>query len=103
MKSMALASRGTTRIGQLPYNGRIGIMNDRKILLTSLKIVGIVIAALTGVYLLVELRNILVCVIFSLTLAAAIAPVAEWGEQRKISRITMVLLVYLFVALVYAV
>jgi predicted PurR-regulated permease PerM len=78
-------------------------MNDRKILLTSLKIVGIVIVALASVYLLVELRNILVCVIFSLTLAAAIAPVAEWGEQRKVSRITMILLVYLFVGLIYSV
>ncbi len=78
-------------------------MDDRRTLLTALKIIGLVLLAGLAVWVAVELRTMLVCVIFSLTLASAIAPVAEWGEKRKISRVGMVMGVYLAVAVTYAV
>lgn len=66
---------------------------------TLLTALGIAFAA----WLLFELRGLIVNLILALTLASAIAPIAEWGETRKISRALMVFGVYLFVGLTYTI
>jgi predicted PurR-regulated permease PerM len=69
----------------------------------AFRVVFVVLATLLGIWLVYTLQSLIVSLIFALTLASAIAPVAEWGEERKISRAIMVLGVYLCVGLVYAV
>lgn len=54
------------------------------------------------VWLFYELRIIVICVLMAITLASAIAPVAEWGEQRKIPRIATVITIFIATALVYS-
>ena len=50
-----------------------------------------------------ELRALVVAVLFALTLASAIAPVAEWWEERyKVPRVASVLVVYILVGLIYS-
>lgn len=78
-------------------------MNDRRILLTSAKVIGLVLLSVAAIWLLIELRILIVCLIFALTLASAISPIAEWGERRGISRPLMLLAVYLGVGCTYAV
>lgn len=78
-------------------------INDRRIISNALKIIGLVLLTVAAVWLVVELRTLIVCLIFSLTLASAITPVAEWGERHRIPRAAMVTMVYLGVGLVYAV
>ncbi len=52
-------------------------------------------------YLLYELKVLVICLIFALTIASAMTPVARWAEKRKIPRLATVLLIYLVIALVY--
>ena len=78
-------------------------MNDRRILLTSAKVIGLVLLSVATVWLLIELRILIVCLIFALTLASAICPIAEWGERRGVARPLMLLAVYLGVGCTYAV
>lgn len=68
----------------------------------ALKIVGF--SVLAGVLILVvyELKVLIMCLIFALTLASAIAPVAEWAEKKKIPRMITVIVIYIITALVYA-
>jgi len=77
--------------------------NTRNVQVATLKVIGLVLGALFAVWLVVELQVLIVNLIIALTLASAIAPVAEWGEARRISRVTMVIVVYLLVALTYTV
>ncbi|MBX9690362.1 MAG: AI-2E family transporter [Candidatus Obscuribacterales bacterium] len=53
---------------------------------------------LTAAY---ELKALLVCVVFALTIAAAISPVAEAAESKKIPRIVTILAIYLAVIVLY--
>lgn len=63
----------------------------------------LIIATLLLLYLLWELRALVIALIFSVTLASAIAPVAENCEKKfKISRKITVIAIYAIVAVVYA-
>lgn len=63
----------------------------------------LIIATLLLFYLLWELRALVIALIFSVTLASAIAPVAEHCEKKfKISRKITVIAIYAVVAVVYA-
>lgn len=54
------------------------------------------------VYLAVQLQLLLICLIAALTLAAALSPLAEFMEKRKIPRAATVVVVYLLVLLTYS-
>ncbi len=71
----------------------------RNNLATPLILVGLLLL----LWLLWEMRAIVVAVLFSITLASAIAPVAEAMEKRKISRVATVVLVYILVGILYSV
>lgn len=62
----------------------------------------VIVMAALGLWLAYELRVLIVDLLMTLTLASAIAPVAEWGEARKVPRIATVLAVYVLVVLAYA-
>ena len=55
-----------------------------------------------AVWLIYKLRIIVICILMAITLASAIAPVAEWGEQRKIPRIATVILIFIATGLIYS-
>lgn len=57
--------------------------------------------ALAAVYVAIQLEALIICLIASLTLAAALAPLAERMEERKIPRAVTVTAVYLTVAALY--
>jgi predicted PurR-regulated permease PerM len=54
-------------------------------------------------WLIYELRMIVICLLMAITLASAIAPAAEWGEERKIPRVVTVIGVFIGTILVYSV
>lgn len=54
-------------------------------------------------WLIYELRMIVICLLMAITLASAIAPAAEWGEERKIPRVVTVIAVFVGTILVYSV
>ena len=58
---------------------------------------------LLDAYVLYQLKGLLICLIFALTIASAMAPIAEWAEKRKIPRTATVLVIYLATVLVYVV
>lgn len=60
------------------------------------------LTAIGLIWLAIQLKSLIICVLFALTLAAAITPVAEKLEVRKIPRMATVFLVYVTVALIYA-
>ncbi len=66
---------------------------------TPLILVGLVLL----LWLAWEMRAIVVAVLFSITMASAIAPVAEHLEKRKIPRAATVGIVYLLVGFLYAI
>ena len=43
-----------------------------------------IFALSVAIYLCIQLRSLIISTLFAVTLAAAIAPVAEWGEQNRI-------------------
>lgn len=59
------------------------------------------VLAVSGIYLVIQLQTMLICMIASLTMAAALSPLAEKLEARKIPRIATVLGVYILVAVLY--
>lgn len=67
----------------------------------ALKATVFALAILAGLWLMYELRVVIICVLVAITFAAAIAPVAEWGETKKIPRIATVLTIFLCVAVIY--
>lgn len=69
----------------------------------ALKIVLFSAAAVFGAWLLYELKVLIICLILSVTLASAIAPLAEAGERRKIPRAITVLALYLSAATIYVI
>lgn len=54
-------------------------------------------------WLLFELRIMVVCLLMAITLASAIAPIAEWAEQRKIPRLVTVIAIFIGTGLIYSV
>ena len=52
-------------------------------------------------FLFYELRMIVICVLMAITLASAMAPVAEWGETKKIPRVLTVIVIFIITALIY--
>lgn len=60
------------------------------------------LGAAACVWLAIQLKSLLICLLFALTLAAAIAPLADRLQAQKVPRTVTVLLVYIAVALVYA-
>ncbi|HEY9774189.1 MAG TPA: AI-2E family transporter [Planktothrix sp.] len=75
--------------------------SSRDIQDAAVRVVAVILAAVLGVWLLFTLQGLIVSLIFALTLASAIAPVAEWGERHRIKRMVMVTCVYLGVLLTY--
>jgi predicted PurR-regulated permease PerM len=59
------------------------------------------VLAVAGIYLIIQLETMIVCMIASLTLAAALAPLAEKLEKRKIPRAATVIGVYVIVGVLY--
>ncbi|MBA3992529.1 MAG: hypothetical protein C0469_03310 [Cyanobacteria bacterium DS2.3.42] len=49
-----------------------------------------------------ELRMIVICLLMAITLAAAIAPVAEWAEAKRIPRVVTVIVIFIVTALIYS-
>ncbi len=54
-----------------------------------------------AIYVAIQLQTLIICLIAAVTLAAALAPLAERLEQKKIPRVATVLAVYGFVAVLY--
>jgi predicted PurR-regulated permease PerM len=50
-----------------------------------------------------ELKTLIICLILALMLAAAMTPIAEFWEKKKVPRPLTVLLIYTFVGLIYVV
>ncbi len=50
-----------------------------------------------------ELRMIVICLLMAITLAAAMTPVAEWGESKRIPRVLTVIVIFIVTALIYSV
>lgn len=69
----------------------------------AIKLVLYLAIALFAAYVIHELKMLLLCLGFAVTLASAMAPVAEWAEKRKISRIISVIAMYALTAVVYVV
>lgn len=55
-----------------------------------------------GIWLIVELRSLLLTLVFALTLSSAIAPLAEALEKKKVPRLATIIGVYICVGLVYS-
>ncbi|MCC7531629.1 MAG: AI-2E family transporter [Candidatus Melainabacteria bacterium] len=53
-------------------------------------------------WLIYELRIIVICLLMAITLASAIAPVAEWAEAKKIPRVATVVVIFIITALIYS-
>lgn len=53
-------------------------------------------------WLIFELRIMVVCLLMAITLASAIAPVAEWAETRKVPRIATVIAIFIATGLIYS-
>lgn len=71
---------------------------DRGYFIAPLVLVGTVLALWT----LVQLKILLIALVFAITLASAIAPVAETLEKKKIPRMVTVVIVFLLVGVIYA-
>jgi predicted PurR-regulated permease PerM len=54
-------------------------------------------------WILVQLKPLLIALVFAITLASAITPVAETLEKKKIPRMVTVVLIFLIVGIVYSV
>jgi predicted PurR-regulated permease PerM len=65
------------------------------------KVVLFVLAIAFLIWLLITLKTLVTCVIVGLTLAAAIAPFAEWAENHKVPRPATVIGVYVAILTVY--
>lgn len=61
-----------------------------------------VVLLFVGLWFVVELRSLLLTLVFALTLASAIAPLAEKLEKYRVPRLATVIGVYIVVGLVYA-
>lgn len=53
-------------------------------------------------WLIFELRVMVVCLLMAITLASAIAPIAEWAEERKIPRLATVITIFIATGLMYS-
>ncbi len=67
----------------------------------SARLVLYLVLAGLAIYVAVQLQALIICLIAALTLAAALSPVAELWEKKKIPRIATVLAIYVFVAALY--
>ncbi len=71
--------------------------------LQALRLTGYLAAAAAVLWLALELKTLIICLIMALMLAAAMTPIAESCEKRKIGRPVTVLFIYAFVAVIYVV
>ncbi len=62
----------------------------------------VLVISVLGLWLAYELKVLIVDLLMALTLASAIAPLAERGEKRGVPRILTVIAVYVALALIYA-
>ena len=60
-----------------------------------------IVLAVTAVYVVIQLESLIICLIAALTLASALAPLAENLEKRKVPRAATVVAVYLLVLTLY--
>lgn len=67
----------------------------------ALKTVLFAFLAALFVYIVIELKVLIICLIFALTLASAMSPVAEWGQARNVPRLASVLFIYLLTLGIY--
>jgi predicted PurR-regulated permease PerM len=67
----------------------------------ALKLVGFSLAAVVLIFLVYRLQVLIICLILSLVLSSAIAPVAEAADRRKIPRLVTVLTLYVMAGLTY--
>jgi len=67
----------------------------------SARLVLYLVLAGLGVWIAIQLQTLIICFIAALTLAAALAPLAEAMEKKKFPRIVTVILVYATIALLY--
>lgn len=67
----------------------------------ALKLVGFTVGTVLLLALLYHERVLVVCLLLSITVASAMAPLAEWAEKRRVPRMVTVLGIYAFVALIY--
>lgn len=67
------------------------------------KTVALLILAFVVLFLVYQLRELLISTILAITIASAISPLAEAAEKRKIPRIATVLLIYAFTGIIYVV
>jgi len=68
----------------------------------AFKLVAFSVIAALSIFLIYQLKIFIVCIILALTLASAMAPLAEMNEKYKIPRICTVLFLYLLAICVYA-
>lgn len=80
---------------------RHGIHKFRLHRIAALKVIYLFLGILIC-YLIFELRTIVICFLMAITLASAMAPVAEWGDTRKIPRVVTVIGIYIAIALLYS-
>jgi predicted PurR-regulated permease PerM len=71
--------------------------------LQALRLTCYLMVAATILWLALELKTLIICLILALMLAAAMTPVAESCEKKKIPRPVTVLIIYTAVALLYLV
>lgn len=67
----------------------------------SARLVLYLVLAVAAVYVVIQLESLIICLIAALTLASALAPLAENLEKRKIPRVATVISVYLLVLALY--
>ncbi len=68
----------------------------------ALKLVSFTFIAVVLAFVIFKLKLLIVCILLSLTLASAMAPIAEFAEKHKVSRLIAVLFLYVVGGLVYA-
>ncbi len=67
----------------------------------AIKLVGFSLASMILLFLIYSLKVLLICIVLAVTLSAALAPVAEAAQRKKVPRIVTVLIIYALAILVY--
>jgi predicted PurR-regulated permease PerM len=67
----------------------------------ALKLVGFSLAAMMFIFLVYRLKVLIICLILSVVLASAIAPVAELANRKRIPRLITVVMLYAIAGLTY--
>ncbi|MBX9722941.1 MAG: AI-2E family transporter, partial [Candidatus Obscuribacterales bacterium] len=67
----------------------------------AMKMVGFSVASMIFLFLIYRLKVLLICIVLALTLSAALSPIVESAQRKKIPRIVTVLLLYVLAALIY--